>query len=551
MLYAAVNQIEDPLRRRVFRLALIADWAKLDPLGALAFLREKDATDAVQLAREWLRHDPHEAVTGMLAGGEKMHGALRDLLKEIAHRTPTRLAEVLTQLPKIEERREKSALEAFAIFARSDFVAARAAAESLTGPHRGQALAGVARSWAEQDGAAALAWGRAMQAGEIRNEVLRAVLTGWSKADPLAALDYVDLVPPGGNTYEVNFSDVGAQLVAEAARKDWDGTLRWLSEHLGKVGLSGLEGLESVFTHRLQTDVAGTLSALARTPIPGLREVFASSLLNEGYPQHELVWKWAEGQPASEFAHSVRRQVIEAMGWKEPERAVTFLESIPETAENRELLQTGMANILNHGTRTYLLEDLLKNASPKLRPYVIETALVYNQGTLPGGLEKWFVLAGELPPERLDRVYPALSRTWAASDPAAAAKWAQSLTDPRQHTGALSAAVGSWVTSEPFEAAQWIDGLPAGSDRDLGAQSLAAALSKSQPENAWAWAQSIQDKERRREALVTVYCNVDKNEPGTAERLLQKANLSAEDAAILRANVAFRRGGGPLPSSRR
>src|SRR5688572_25073193 len=61
LLYAAVKEIKDPFRRRAFRAALVADWAAIDPLGALTYLQEKDRGVAEQLMREWLRIDPQAA----------------------------------------------------------------------------------------------------------------------------------------------------------------------------------------------------------------------------------------------------------------------------------------------------------------------------------------------------------------------------------------------------------------------------------------------------------------------------------------------------------
>ncbi len=61
-MYLDVKEIKDPFRRRVFRAALLAEWATSNPQAALAFLGEKDAGNIGQLIREWLRVDPQAAV---------------------------------------------------------------------------------------------------------------------------------------------------------------------------------------------------------------------------------------------------------------------------------------------------------------------------------------------------------------------------------------------------------------------------------------------------------------------------------------------------------
>ena len=50
------------------------------------------------------------------------------------------------------------------------------------------------------------------------------MLAGWAKTDPLAALGKLDLVPPGGDEMQ-HASDAGAQVLREAAKKDWDATI--------------------------------------------------------------------------------------------------------------------------------------------------------------------------------------------------------------------------------------------------------------------------------------------------------------------------------------
>src|SRR4029434_8687421 len=156
---------------------------------------------------------------------------------------------------------------------------------------RGQALAGVAKGWAESDGAAALAWAQALPEGEARDAALKGALIvlakegaksagaaalagaqalpegeardaalkgaliGWAKYDPGAALSHLDLVPPGAE--EMYYaSDVGAQVLSAAAKRDWDGTVAWLRDHPGKLGRSSLDGLQNALSQRLNADPA-------------------------------------------------------------------------------------------------------------------------------------------------------------------------------------------------------------------------------------------------------------------------------------------------------
>src|SRR5690606_24995370 len=63
-LYAAIEEIQDPFRRRGFRTALIAEWVQVDPAGGLKFFFQngRDAAQRRQFFLEWLEADAPAAV---------------------------------------------------------------------------------------------------------------------------------------------------------------------------------------------------------------------------------------------------------------------------------------------------------------------------------------------------------------------------------------------------------------------------------------------------------------------------------------------------------
>ena len=535
--YLDVKEIKDPFRRRAFRAALLSEWATTNPQAALAFLGEKDSGNISQFLREWLRIDPQAAISGMLGSGEKMRARLRSVLDDIATLAPAQLAAVVASLPKSDSRWDTTAQDAFAIFAQKDPAAARAAAESVTGPLRGQALAGVAKAWAEKDGPAALGWAQAMPAGEARDAAMKAVLVGWAKTDPVAALAKIDLVPPGGE--ENNFaSDIGAQVLGEAAKRDWDATVSWLREHPGKLGASSLNGMMSVLGHRLNTDPAGTMRSLAQSGLPMLGQVLGNSLLNEGYGQHDAIWQWLDQQPANDFTRGARSSLLNAMAWKDPDTALGYLEKIPDTADGRELLQNGTRALLNGGSQMDRIEDLLGKISPKLRPYLLESGFSY--GVANGNVDpaKWIPRLAELPAEQRARAVGGLASGWAASDPQAAIAWASALTDPTQREQALGSSMTTWAMADIYESSQWVNALPPGKTRDIAAQNIARSLTDSAPEAAWTWALSVQTPENRMNALQLAYMGLTQKDPAIAKQFLQDAKLSPAEATALQKQFA-------------
>lgn len=536
-LYTQIKLISDPFRRRAFRSALLAEWSKSNPQAALAYLSEKDSSMVTQLLREWLRIDPTAALNAALAGNEKQRSALRSILNDIVRMAPERLAQVVSALPKSQSRWDTTATDAFALLAKKDPDAARQAAESITGPLRGQALAGIGKTWGEQDGAAALKWAQAMSAGDDRDGVLKAVLIGWAKSDPVAALNKIDLVPPGGEEGYYN-SDVGAQVLREAGRKDWEGTLSWLKDHPGKLGRSSIEGLQDVLSRRLTSNASGTLDSLNKSGVAGIEGVLANSLLNDGYVAKDQIWKWLDEQPANNQTRSIRSSVLNAIGWKEPMMALSYLDKIPNEGEDRQVLENGVRSLINGGSQMALFEDLMAAASDKIRPYLLISGFEYGMRDSLTDPERWIKRIDELPTERRDQATAALARGWAANDPAAAVNWTLSLPEGPAREVAFSAATDAWASSDTYEASKWVESLPAGDKRDSATAGLVRALTTSQPETAWQWALNISSNEKRVEALRMAYVGLQMKDPAIAKQMLQSAQLPPGQAeAIFKLNA--------------
>jgi len=534
-LYLEIKEGKDAFRRRAFRSALIAEWAADAPDAALAFLQQQDRGMTGQLFREWMRIDPQSAINSLLAGGDKLRGNLHDLLGDIARVAPTRLAEAVSTLPKPDSRWDLETQNAFEIFAQKDPELARNAALSVRGPLRAQALSGIASAWAQSDSTAALAWAEQLPAGEERDAVLKATLVGWAKNDPIGALEHVDLAPPGGDEM-AHASDVGAQVLREAGKRDWDTTIRWLREHPGKLGRSSLDGLQSGLSEKLNADPDGTMRAIAQSDVQGLAGVFANSILNEGYAKRDAIWHWLDQEPPSTFTRGARGALINAIAWKEPDVALSFLEKLGDSDENKELLQQGARSLVNGGSQMSRMDEFLESASPKLRPYLLETAFDFGMQSAGADPQRWIARIAELPEERRTNAVAGVARGWAATDPEAAIAWASSLQDTTQRAEAFQAAAQSWAANDAPEAARWINSLPTGQNRDVAVNGLVGALVRNQPENAWTWALSIQTPQLKAQALQMAYMLTRQNDPARAEALLQTGQLSPAELQLLRRN---------------
>ena len=426
-----------------------------------------------------------------------------------------------------------SILNAFAIFAKDDTNAARVAAEATTGDNRAQALAGVARAWGRKDGAAALAWAQSLAAGDARDQSLKAVLQGWAMTDPMAALSKLDLAPPGGDEM-YHASDTGAQVLRQAAIKDWDATMAWLRDNPGKLGPSSLNGLQDALGKRLGKDTAATMQMLTSGNFPGMENVFGNSVLNDGYAHRDAIWSWLDSQPSSDQTIRLRGSLLNAMGYKDPDNALTFLDKIPDTPGNASLFQMGLSSLFNGGSRMDLFEGLYEKAPEKFRARMIEVAFSNGGQFMANDPARWVARLNEIPAERRANAVGGLASAWATADPAAAIKWASALPHEGGRDTALRNIVSTWAAADPRDAAQWVNTLPQGSGRDSATQSIVMALSRSEPQAAWDWALSIKSEELRFGSIRTAYLGLMKKDAATAEQLLSSSNLQPDAVKLIR-----------------
>lgn len=535
-LYDEIKAIGDPFRQNGFRAALLAEWATLDPHGALAFLQKNDPGDVSPLMREWLRNDANAAVAALINGGNATSKVLRRMLGDIARVIPAQLAVAVSALPKPDSYWDVAAKDAFAAFAQKDLDAARSAAESVQGPQRERALSGVAMVWAGKDGPAALAWAEGLEEGETRNAALRAVMAGWAKTDPLAALEKVSLMPPN-HVEGISASDIRAGVLKEAANKDLDGTLRWLRENPGKLGDPNFEGLQQVLSERLGRSPIATLQSLARSGVAGLDSLLRSAFLNAKAVTHShAIWEWLQQQPDDDFTRSARSALLGSVAFVKPTDSLQFLEQLPNTPENREILERVTGYLIHGGTQMHQFEVFYEKASPHIRALLVETAFQNGSGFTSFDPALWVSRLDELKDLPADRRADAVGRLayrWARSDPEKAIQWARSLQDPQQREEALGQAVYVSADIDPRKTATWVSSLPPGADRDVAASYLANVITHSDPQKGWTLAMSIQNPEKRLGSLTIAYTSMHKRDPAAARQMVKDAHIPATDKETL------------------
>ena len=530
-LFTAIQGLKDPFRRRAFRSALIAEWAEADPQAAWQFFTKPEGSVdySYQLLHEWMAQDGDAAVTALLSRPERSAG-WPQFFNDIAAHASHRMADVLGKLP-VTDAWDPGAAKAFALMAAKDLSGARALAESLTGTWRERALNGVVRAWAERDAPAALAWAQSQPEGLARDEWVRHALAGWATHDPLAALDRVDLVPPGGDQFQQT-SNTAARVLKVAAEKDFDATLRWLKEHPGKLGQDSLSAIGDVISARMTADPAGFADFLrANDPDHLLQASVGSALLNNAYGCKDALWDWIGKQPADDStAQLLRQKLLSSASWHEPLQALKWLATLPDTPEFKALSLTITESMSNSGLSASDRAAMIATAPEPLRARLVMAGLALTrEGSvpdIPAALTQYELL----PANDRGEVASSLAFQWSKSDPEAAIQWMGTLNE-KDRIKATEGVVSGWAAYDSMAASKWIADLPAGAERDAAAKSLAMTISESEPESAWRWSLDIKDPAQRTDALAWAYAQWHRRNPVAATQAFEAASPSKAERA--------------------
>ncbi|WP_367873843.1 hypothetical protein [Luteolibacter sp. Populi] len=208
---------------------LLTAWAKKDPMQALAYADEHTGNRFARntILTSWASSDPDAALRWAREHHEDEDGEgnpwLIGVIQGIAASDPARASQLLTEMPFSEERGEALAallphllaqggdaaqkwaesiaddqLKQGAIARVADALAAKdpaSTAEFLIrnpGEAANRTMDDVLTAWMEQDKGAAVAYYKALPAGDARTNALRGVANSMAMENPQAAADFLD-----------------------------------------------------------------------------------------------------------------------------------------------------------------------------------------------------------------------------------------------------------------------------------------------------------------------------------------------------------------------
>ena len=456
---AQMLEAEDPDLARAFRSSALTRWARSDPAAALAFLEERASTLDGSLAS-------NIASVAATADPERVLGLL-DSLPSSARST--------TQSRAIRAIAERDPLRAIQLF------------EALpAGQDRNGLARTVARSYAQQDPDAAMAWARSLRQPV---DLMLGVIEGIAAVDfdRAAGLVLQELSAQGGGPAQASGNGgrpavipptglVGS-LVTNQRAADAGSMTRLAEGLLALDSALGRSGLMLMLGSWMQADTARAtdwlLANLTRVPPETLNNVSrtlartdieSAKRLTDSIPDTVRA-SWA-ANVAGTLAES---GIANAMQWVERFRG----QPVYEAALSR-IVQTGARYDAKAAA------PLVEGLSPALRSEVSrEVALQWAQQD-PAAAARWFETIDD-ETTRSDTLGMA-ARLWAQRDAAAAERWARALADSDKRDAALGGVFAGRAASGAVDL-RLLDEIGAATVRQWAAMTAISALGN-EPEAA-------------------------------------------------------------------
>lgn len=225
----------------------------------------------------------------------------------------------------------------------------------------------------------------------------------------------------------------------------------------------------------------------------------------------EVLWTMSETSPAKAAEKlmesntpgqldAVSGSIAEEWAVKDPSKAISWAEGLPQGAAREEAVQGALAGWAENDPRA---------------------AFAYYQANFGQNLEtaEW------------------IFDSWAFNNPKEASAEVSKITNPEMRARAVAGVVSGWLDEGSSTSAveQWVDALPVGRERDEASYAVVDMLSFDEPEAAWTRASTIREPDIRNEAIQTAFSGLVDIDPAKAETVLRNSNLSPQEIAQLQA----------------
>jgi hypothetical protein len=212
---------------------LLRGWAKVDPLGALAYVEEKSGgRGSRDILETWAGRDAAAAESWALSKhqGDGPNPYMASVIRGIAAHDLGHATRLLEAMPRSGERGE--AIESVArILLAQGLDAALAYPASIQDPQlRGGLVSEIAQRYARRDPAGAAEWLLGIGTGEIQNRAARQVADALARSDTREAASFVSKLAPEAR------AEAARGVIPRMSAGDIEGTARWVSTLAGTPG---------------------------------------------------------------------------------------------------------------------------------------------------------------------------------------------------------------------------------------------------------------------------------------------------------------------------
>jgi|GEM_PF-5008739 len=524
----AINEaMQLPLQQRNIALGILfGRWAELDPAAAVQYtqLLPKSA-NAGQLRKTaltaWAEKDLQAALTWAqaLPKGEVRNDSLTALAGALAKRDPNAALKLISE--NFAGRDARGAYDTvFSSWAEVDFAAAYSAAQGISdAPLRTRALRSALGQKVDSDPRLVLEAIRASKNSEVRWDLGNRAMNRWLERDLNAAKEYA-LTLPGGEMRD----QAMAQVAREMVNRDPKSALDWVTALPDDSTRE--QAVQGLFSSWVSTNPAAAVEAAQALDDPRLRDTAISHLAQQLVDSDiattqqllksvssngnesammSVAWRWARNDPqgAADWylanmpegnSRWAMNQIVSEWSRADPEASLAWAAALPASVSGRDdLLGAALGQF--------------GRSNPTAATAYIEKLSGETQGAVIGNF------VGQ----------------WTTRDPAAAARWASSISSPEAQQTAYSSVAINWGQRDPAAATQWLGSLPAGASRDTAVQSFANSVVQKDPEGAMAWVMTINTPERREGAIMNTLSSWARRDQQGAQNWLQNANgLSAD-----------------------
>lgn len=519
-----VGTMEDGFIRKALKSVLITEWVRVDARGGFDVLfngRDWESRDL--LLEEWMKADPQEALTAIIAwteeDAERWFPSNAALV--LAERSPDLFIEALSQF-RFQVGTSGPTTEGLALIASQRPFELRDAALKLEGEGQRVVLSAALKGWAETDPLAALKWIQANEAADerVQSERFFAVASGWSEERPeefLAKLDSICEARPKSWERGSLYSRLATLALAEVAKEDLEGAFLWWGKNRDKVRMEQVHfEMASVIRGEVTRDPGRMIRILEDYDL--LEE--SGRFFRHGGNTQDLSAKWRElAEAVQEVEKSAGRdELVKAVARELQQRstgdALAFVELAEGNRRDSPARESVIRGLVGRDMNLKRVKELAREF-PKWANDLQAEALerVLSTSRVDGkeiDHREWIPIFENLMVqdhfEEFNTYQPYmvhLGAPYLAEDAEAARSWMHAMMEGRMDASIeddlVGQAIGEWVIDEPERAMAWISekGLTAFSDSELQGMSRRVASMKGGLPFFWEIFQAIEPGDAR------------------------------------------------------